>query len=452
MVSWSAKRKLIYSTGFFLVLVIIFSIIFFKFIYTNPTCKDGIKNGDETGIDCGGSCKNVCTNDALSPIISWAKSFNVSGDVYNLAAYVENTNLDSKNLKATYEFKIFDDKNILLGVRDGETFIPKNKKFIIFEPGFNISNRKPKYVEFKFTSFGTWQKDVNTEPEIDISYSSLNNASTTPNISGTVSNKSFQNIAGLELTVVVLDNNENAVATSRTFIDSLSKGSSQDFVFTWPKPFTLGTESCTTPLDIVLVIDRSGSMKSEGLYPPEPFDTVKNTAENFVNTLGKNDRVAIISFGTDSKVESSLTNITEQSLSAINNLAIATSSKETNIAGGLLDSLNELKSNFRSGAKQIIIMLTDGVPTEPKKTGDATYPASFAKAVSNAIASTSASLYAIGLGKDVSDTFLKTLVVSNSHYFSSPTKENLNSIYNKINSTICTKKPSVVNVIYRILQ
>lgn len=244
MVSWSTKRKTLYGGGVVLVLAIIFAISFFGFFYQAPSCTDGKQNGDETGVDCGGSCTNICESDSLAPVVYWAKAFNISGNVYNIAAYVENPNVNSENLKATYEFKVFDDRNILLGARDGETFIPKNKKFIVFEPGFIIPNRVPKYVEFTFTSFSTWQKDDSVEPDISVAYSPLAGTSTAPRITGTISNNSFQDVGGVELVALVQDSNENAVAVSRTFVDSLPQQSLQDFVFTWQKPFDLSTEPC----------------------------------------------------------------------------------------------------------------------------------------------------------------------------------------------------------------
>lgn len=448
--SWATKRKFIYSSIVILILLSISAVSYFKYFHKSATCGDGIKNGDETGIDCGGSCKNICTSDSLSPVVYWSKVFNVSGEVYNLAAYIENPNTDSKNIKATYEFKIYDDKNILLGVRAGETFIPKNKKFVIFEPGFEIKNRKPKYVEFKFTSFGVWQKDVLKDPDINISYSPLTSTSTTPRISGTISNKSLQGIAGLELVALVLDNNENTVAVSRTFVDNLTKNSSQDFVFTWPKPFNLGTEACVNPVDVALVLDRSGSMQSESQNPPEPFNTVKNTAKDFVKSLSMPDRISLVSFGTDAILNSESSDNKQKILDSIDSLFLSTSSAQTNIGDGLASAFKEITSN-PNGSKQVIILLTDGQPTEPIKKTEPDYPKTYAQSIAKDILSANVDIYTIGLGKDISDDFLNSLVSDSSHYFRAPTKENLSSIYSKINSAICVKKPSVVTIMYRIL-
>jgi hypothetical protein len=449
--AWSAKRRILYGGGFVLVLAIIASLLFFHFFYRAPSCSDGIQNGDETGVDCGGSCTTLCSNQTLQPIVYWAKAFNVLGDVYNVAAYVENPNSDSNNPQATYSFKVYDANNILLAERTGTTFIPKNKKFIIFEPGITIQNKIPKRVDFEFTDFAPWQKDVTVDPSISVVYSPLQSTTTTPRVSGTVTNNSDQNIGnGLELSVLVLDSNQNAIAVSRTFVDPLPKKTSQDFVFTWPKPFSLGVEACASPVDVALALDRSGSMRSESANPPEPFNTVKQTAGDFVNTLQNDDNVAVVSFGNNATVESSFSSDLGKAISAISALSLGTTSEQTDIGDGLGSALSQLNSGTDSN-KKIIILLTDGVPNEPQVAGNKIYSQTYAQSIADGFATNGVLLYTIGLGNAVDTNFLKSLVSSDSYYFFAPTEADLSGIYNKISLSLCVKKPSVVIVLYRIL-
>jgi hypothetical protein len=49
----------------------------------------------------------------------------------------------------------------------------------------------------------------------------------------------------------------------------------------------------------------------------------------------------------------------------------------------------------------------------------------------------------------VSDGFLKSLSTDDAHYFYAPSKETLAGIYSTISSSLCEKKPNVVNVMYR---
>ena len=168
----------------------------------------------------------------------WSKIFNVSGDVYNVVAFIENPNVNSENKTASYQFRVYDTENKLITIKDGVTSIPKNKKFVVFETGIILKNSKPKSTDFKFTSFGPWLKDTTKEPEISLKYGTVVSATTTPRLIGSIFNKSFKNISQIELVVIVSDDKENTIAVSRTFIDDLLKNSTQDFVFTWQKPFT----------------------------------------------------------------------------------------------------------------------------------------------------------------------------------------------------------------------
>jgi hypothetical protein len=237
MALWSTKRRFMYGGSFVLIAVLVVGGIFWKLIYRAPTCSDGKKNGDEKGIDCGGSCKNLCTSDALTPIVLWSKIFNISGDVYSAVAYVQNPNINSKNPKATYTFKIYGANNSVIVTKEGEVSIPKNKKFAVFETGIIIKGNKPKSAGFEFKSFSPWEKEVGQEEGISVEYGTLTGTSTTPKLNGAISNDSLQNISKIEITAFILDNNENVIGASRTFVDNLLKGTSQDFVFTWQKPF-----------------------------------------------------------------------------------------------------------------------------------------------------------------------------------------------------------------------
>ena len=237
MALWSTKRRFVYGSSVVLVLALILGGIFWGIIYHAPTCSDSVKNGDETGVDCGGSCKNLCTSDALSPVVLWAKVFNISGDVYSAVAYIQNPNINSKNQSASYQFRIYDGNGKLITIREGETSIPKGKKFAVFETGIILKNQKPKSTDFQFLSFSPWEKDTTKEPETSLKYSSLLATSTTPSITGTISNNSLQDISRLKLAVFLTDQNENVIGASETFVDNLQKGTSQDFVFTWQKPF-----------------------------------------------------------------------------------------------------------------------------------------------------------------------------------------------------------------------
>lgn len=452
--SWSTKRRLLQGGVFVIVVSLLVGFVFWQILYKSPTCSDGKRNGDETGIDCGGSCKNLCTVDTLNPVVIWSKVFNISGDVYTAVAYIENPNTNSKNLKASYQFSIFDDAGKLIITKDGETSIPKGKKFAVFETGIVLKGSKPRTADFRFIKFGPWEKDGSKEPDLDIKYGTLQSTSTNPKIIGTITNDTLQNISSLEMAVFVLDGNENVVAASNTFIDNLDKRTTQDFVFTWPKPFNLGAEVCAAPINVVLSLDRSGSMKSESVNPPEPFTTVINTARDFVKNLTVHDAVSVVSFGTQSKTESSISFDKKLAIDAISRLYLSTTTVEqTNIYGGLNDAVGQFDADAtQSAGKRAIVLLTDGIPTEPVLAGSPKNPVIAAQNMANEIKAKGIEIYTIGLGKDVDENFLKSISTDDSHYFNAPNKETLSNVYSKISKSLCPKKPNVINIIYRTLK
>ncbi|MEY4602095.1 MAG: hypothetical protein RL292_36 [Candidatus Parcubacteria bacterium] len=451
MISWSFKRQLLYLAMPLLFVLAVSAYIFFNYVYSNPTCFDGAKNGDETGRDCGGSCQLLCTSDSLSPVVRWSESFAVTDSVWNAGAYVENPNINSESPNATYIFRLYDDKNTLIVEVNGETFIPKNKKFLVFYPGINTKGKIVKRTEFQFTGNLTWLTSNTQSPDLKITHGPIERASTTPLISGTVLNNGASPARALELSVVVYDGRGNAIGISRTYVDSVAPRADVPFGFTWPRPFKETQSVCEVPSDVMLVLDRSGSMASISRTPPEPLSTVKSTATSFVSSRKIGDQVGVVSFANEAStpLDSFLSpNITEVTAS-IDRIFIATSSAQnTNIGDGLLKAIAELES-FRAkrDSKKVIVLLTDGDPTDPKMPGQSNYPTLFAEQAAANAQAKNISVFTIGLGSLVNGELLSRLASSPSQYFSAPTSADLSKIYARINTSICTLRPNVIELI-----
>ena len=225
MSSWSAKRKFTYGAVFILIVGLIsFGIAYKLFFSGPPKCV------------CGGTCPNMCPSDVLSPVVLWAKTFNISGNIYTAAAYVENPNVNGRNDSVGYRFSIFDQNNNLITTIDGEMKLPRNKSVAVFANGLVFNNALPARTELDLTSFGPWLADTTPEPQLAVSNSGLLSTSS-PRIEGTISNPTLQDFSQVELTAFILDNNQNVIGAGRTVIDNLQSGGEQNFVFTWPNPF-----------------------------------------------------------------------------------------------------------------------------------------------------------------------------------------------------------------------
>jgi len=139
------------------------------------------------------------------------------------------------------------------------------------------------------------------------------------------------------------------------------------------------TDTGYLPQDIVLVIDRSGSMGAnveakdgDGNKLEHGFsvqDIVNHAASTVVKTLDKNSRISVITFDNEIEVNLVLTNMTE--LNKSNILGIIKTIKprgQTNIYGAVekaIEILDERTDKSRNGS---IILFTDGSPNiEPAR-------------------------------------------------------------------------------------
>ena len=451
MSSWSAKRKLTYLIIFCVFVLLIVVVPLYFIAYEKPSCFDGKENGDETGVDCGGSCQLLCSFEAIKPNILWSRSFKVSSGVYSSTAYIENHNISSESLDARYIFKLYDAQNNLIASREGRAYIPKNKVFAIFEPNIQVGDSIPARTTFEFVGDQAWMRVTDAPPELVVRRKSISNVETFPRIDATIENRSLQTQTGVEVVAIVYDGKDNAVGASRTFIDSLMRDEAQDVVFTWPLPFETQDAVCKIPADVMLVIDRSGSMASDGTNPPQPLTKVKEAAVQFVNQLEEDDQAGLVSYAGEASqpIDAVLTPTLSTVVGAINAIAIRTDGlQQTNIADGIFKAFEELNSsNGRSIARKIIIALTDGVPTRPIEPGNEAYPQTAALAAAQQAKNAQMQIYTIGLGANVGQDFLENLATSPDHYFPAVTSDSLGAVYKEIATSICKDTPTSIEII-----
>jgi Mg-chelatase subunit ChlD len=380
----------------------------------------------------------------------------VTDGVYSIVAYVENPNISSEASDVPYSFKLYDENNSLIMERTGSTFIPRNKSFAVFEGKIPVNGRIPKSVQFSFTAKPIWKKSLIPNPEIQVTNKALLRPETSPRIEANLLNKSLEDVTHIEATAIVYDGNNNAVAVSRTFVDSIPKGQSIQAVFTWPQPFATRLDVCEVPDDVMLVLDRSGSMKDIiDSSQQSKLDGAKSAAISFVNNLKSGDQAGLISFATkpSDPIDFELTTSHAKVIQQLQDLAIKPlPDQNTDLGDGLLSAFNEMSSQHRSpGSTGVIIALTDGIATDPIKAGDANYPSEYASDAAAKIRQAGLQLYTIGLGKDVNASFLQSIATDKDHYFSAPTNAELKTIYDTIATQICVKRPAIIEIITRVL-
>lgn len=236
MSSWSQRRKTFYFlifTGFLFGFIILPAYLIF---YKPPTCDDGKQNGDEKGIDCGGSCVKLCRSQYLDPNIIWTRAIKVKSGIYNIIAYIENPNIDAGVDFISYNFKIKDKDGVLIYEKKGDTFIPPNKFFAVFEDRISMGEKIPTKILFEFTGGTVWKKQENKEAGITVLKKTISYENYLPRVDAVLENHTLESIFKIEVVAIVYDKYDNAVGFSRTFIDKLEKRESQSITFTWPEP------------------------------------------------------------------------------------------------------------------------------------------------------------------------------------------------------------------------
>ena len=119
------------------------------------------------------------------------------------------------------------------------------------------------------------------------------------------------------------------------------------------------------PVYVVLVIDRSGSMEFEYDGQTALYWT-KEAAKQFVGELNfSKDKVAIVSYGTQTTLEQTLTDDGNIANTSIDDITIPFDNWErgTNTGEGLRVAQEHLNGNVSAGALPIIVLFSDGCPS-----------------------------------------------------------------------------------------
>lgn len=182
------------------------------------------------------------------------------------------------------------------------------------------------------------------------------------------------------------------------------------------------------PVDVILVIDVSGSMFGQ------PLTDEKTAANSFIDQMSATtDQVGVVSFDDVITLRQTLTTDFAAAKAQIN--ALTTDSGTTNFGDAVQAAADELNGvRHRSNAAKVMIFMSDGDPNEPGGVD----PYDYAVAKATAAKSNGITIYTIGL--DVFDPTTLQLMASsttgtNDHYYAAPTSGDLSAIYAQIAAT-----------------
>ena len=125
------------------------------------------------------------------------------------------------------------------------------------------------------------------------------------------------------------------------------------------------------PLDIVLVLDQSGSMADSFDKKTSRQTAMKNAVNGFIDEVAKNytegaaHRISIVTFDNDASQLKDWTSVDETGKTALRTAVDGlptTPSGATNVAAGMAQAQTQL-SNAQKDHKKVVVVFTDGVPT-----------------------------------------------------------------------------------------
>lgn len=169
------------------------------------------------------------------------------------------------------------------------------------------------------------------------------------------------------------------------------------------------------PMDVLLLMDSSGSMAGE------PIKQAKSAAKGFVEALGPNDRVAVISFADTVKLVQDYTTDRAQTNAAIDGLTA-----KGNTALYDATAAAAFKAGTSPSSRRAVILLSDGAQAGVKMV--TTRDQAIAAATGVGVP-----FFAIGEGKDIDRAYLTQLgSVSKGRYLEAPKLSDLSGLYASI--------------------
>jgi Mg-chelatase subunit ChlD len=441
---WAFWRRLQYG-GIYLSMVAVVVIgTYYGFFYEPANCFDRMQNGDEAGIDCDGSCIRICAASVVPPTVSWAKSFRVVDGQYNAVAYVENKNDIAGAPRIEYVFRLYDDAG-LITERRNITSLPPDSTYPIFEGRIDTRDRVPTQTTLELLPPELWVPSDFDRAQFKTSSLELMGAGTRPRLNAKLENTALTEAQNIEIVATIFDSFGTPLTASQTFLPLLAPRSTTDLVFTWPQPIAKTLRSCEVPTDIVVAVDMSGSMNNDGGTPPEPISSVLTAAKTFIGQSRFADQIALVTFASTAGVVRTLTS--DHGGVASTTAALTIDPKEergfTNTGDAIIAAQAELQSSRKNeNARQVIVLLTDGLATAPDPDPDA-----HARVAAESARAAGTILYTIGLGTSVNMEFLRNLASEPKFAFTAPTTDTLGTIYDTITASICEEGPSRIDVI-----
>lgn len=419
-----------------------------------PTCFDGKQNQGESGIDCGSPCAVLCRGQAKDLNILWTKVFPVRVGSYDVVAYVENPNFDIGTDHFSYTATLYDADGQVIATRISNDFVLPSERFVVFAGGMLTGDKIAAKGSIEINPDFTWVTTQKTGISFSVTGKQLVNADQKPILTALLHNDTPRLYRNVDVAAIIYDSKGNPIGVSSTRVEKIDPNGEEKLSFTWPDAFdyVAETEECETPVDVMMAIDRSGSMRDE-----DKIGQAKLAAQQFIKRLSSNDQVGIISFASEASnpPDQTLTGESSRATRVADRIDIHTDGLQfTNIGDALRRSIDEMATlRHNKDARPIIVIMTDGVPNRPTKAdgkSDETYAAKYAMQIAAEAKNDNISVYSIGLGSDLNVDLLTSIASKPEQFYQAASGADLGKVYQQIANAICKKSPSVIEIIPRV--
>ncbi|HOZ56304.1 MAG TPA: DUF4215 domain-containing protein [bacterium] len=192
---------------------------------------------------------------------------------------------------------------------------------------------------------------------------------------------------------------------------------------------------CEFDLDVMMVMDRSGSM---GYDSPTRISLAKTAVNSFLGDLKNGDQSGLVSFANTASLDKQLSNNHTQTQAAVSALFPYGA---TNIGDAIALAKGELTSSrINPDANQVMILVTDGRANYPYGTGYGENPAdvNYALEKANEAFLAGIKIFTIGLGSDINADMLKQIAsTTGGKYYYAPTAQDLSDIFALVKMGVC---------------
>ena len=451
---WAIRRRL-RIIGIIVASILLFVIVPYWLSHREiPSCFDGKQNQKETGIDCGGSCTLLCKGAAKDLSIIWTKVFPIRPGEYDVVAYVENPNFNISAPAYTYTATLYDANGNEIAKKDSDGFALPSERFVLFAGRMLTGDIQAVKGSIEIHPDFSWITSEKSPVLFSVTDKVLTGADQKPKLTAIIRNLTSDTYRNIDISAIIYDSKSNPIGVSSTRVEKLDPNGSENLIFTWPAPFdyVAEAEACEAPVDVILALDRSGSMRDE-----DKIGQAKAAAMEFVGRLSNKDQAGYVSFANTASnpIDQSLISDTERLKRVIAKTDIHTDGLQfTNIGDALRRAIDEFATlRHDKDSRPIIVLLTDGIPNRPadplgKKNDE--YASQYALQVANEVKNDEISLYTIGLGSDVNSTLLQSVATKPEQYYQAASGAELTKVYQQIATSICKKNPSIIEIIPRI--